>query len=422
MAEIPKIVRERLAQQATAGRPVGVGQQTAAHPDANLLTAFAEQSLSVRERAQVLEHLASCAACRDVVSLALPLESETTRVLQPARAEQPWFRWQTLRWGALAASLTIAAIAVLQTPNLLRSRMAVTRPISSDAERVEQDRKRAAAAPETTASKIAEQPPAETAKEEAPKPRPKLLQGRVSAAGPPPAPQAQMAQAPGGSTQTYARLTDKAKVAEASGAVAGGMLAGKAAAGEKHEVAAEATAPARRDAALAKDRLEAKAAPAPPAATADRAPEAPAKSATLNEMKQQEFARKSEKARSAPAPAAAVRYVPPPARWTISASGTLQASHDGGKTWEDVTLDQRVTFRAVAAVGTSVWAGGAGGALYHSTDGGQHWSRIAVEADGQTLTGDIVRIDFTDTTHGTLSTSTGEKWMTADAGQSWKRQ
>ena len=45
MAELPEIVRQRLKQEA--------GE----HPDAGLLTAFAENSLRGRGRAQVLEHL-----------------------------------------------------------------------------------------------------------------------------------------------------------------------------------------------------------------------------------------------------------------------------------------------------------------------------------------------------------------------------
>ena len=50
MQSVPKIVRDRL--QAT--RPA------VNHPDADLLTAFAEQSLPAAERATVLDHLARC--------------------------------------------------------------------------------------------------------------------------------------------------------------------------------------------------------------------------------------------------------------------------------------------------------------------------------------------------------------------------
>ena len=47
MQNIPKIVRQRLrATEATADP----------HPDANVLTAFAEQALAERERLAVVEH------------------------------------------------------------------------------------------------------------------------------------------------------------------------------------------------------------------------------------------------------------------------------------------------------------------------------------------------------------------------------
>src|SRR5258708_15821590 len=61
MEQLPNIVRERLKVPASVG-----------HPDADVLTAFAEQSLAERERAGVLLHLSRCADCRDVLALAVP--------------------------------------------------------------------------------------------------------------------------------------------------------------------------------------------------------------------------------------------------------------------------------------------------------------------------------------------------------------
>src|SRR5271170_6588545 len=71
MTEVPKIVHDRLR---AAEVPTGPGQNASElrHPDADLLTAFAEQSLSVSERESLLEHLAGCGDCREVVMLALP--------------------------------------------------------------------------------------------------------------------------------------------------------------------------------------------------------------------------------------------------------------------------------------------------------------------------------------------------------------
>ena len=68
MENVPKIVRDRLQQ----GTPV----TAESHPDANLLTAFAEHSLAGRERDHVLQHLAQCGDCRETVALALPAEVE----------------------------------------------------------------------------------------------------------------------------------------------------------------------------------------------------------------------------------------------------------------------------------------------------------------------------------------------------------
>jgi hypothetical protein len=150
-------------------------------------------------------------------------------------------------------------------------------------------------------------------------------------------------------------------------------------------------------------------------------------------------------------------------RWTISAIGGLQRSLDQGKTWQAVDVNTKpgyfldadssatsvqiadkasqakvpknkdsgkvakqetgaLTFRAVAAAGSDVWAGGAGGALYHSADAGNNWARIVPASAGTTLTGDILSIDFPDPRHGKISTSTSEVWITGDGGQTWQKQ
>src|SRR5271169_2083219 len=71
MTEVPKIVPDRLrtAQLKRAlAEPTGPQR---AHPDADVLTAFAEQALSATERDGVLEHLACCGDCRELIALAL---------------------------------------------------------------------------------------------------------------------------------------------------------------------------------------------------------------------------------------------------------------------------------------------------------------------------------------------------------------
>jgi photosystem II stability/assembly factor-like uncharacterized protein len=60
--------------------------------------------------------------------------------------------------------------------------------------------------------------------------------------------------------------------------------------------------------------------------------------------------------------------------------------------------------------------------LYHSADSGAHWARVLPSAEGATLSGDITRIEFSDAQHGRIATSSGEVWITADDGQTWRRQ
>ena len=108
MQDLPKIVGERLR----AATP-GASQLPPNHPDADALTAFAEQSLPERERAVVLEHLARCGDCRDIVALALPATETAVAVTRaPARG---WLAWPALRWGLVAAGVVaIASVGIVQ--------------------------------------------------------------------------------------------------------------------------------------------------------------------------------------------------------------------------------------------------------------------------------------------------------------------
>jgi Photosynthesis system II assembly factor YCF48 len=110
-----------------------------------------------------------------------------------------------------------------------------------------------------------------------------------------------------------------------------------------------------------------------------------------------------------------------PPRWTLSTDGTLQRSRDSGRTWQTIPVANNAGFRALAANGLNIWVGGAAGALFHSSDAGQHWTHVRPAANGETLAGDIIGVEFTDTLHGKLTTSTQEIWLTADAGQTWQK-
>jgi hypothetical protein len=87
------------------------------HPDADQIGAFLEQALPEHERAQVLDHLAVCPECREIVALSLP-ETEIapqTVVARPAR----WWKSWTLAWpaaGLAAAAALVLLIAHRATP------------------------------------------------------------------------------------------------------------------------------------------------------------------------------------------------------------------------------------------------------------------------------------------------------------------
>src|ERR1035438_10594176 len=87
MQNVPKIVRDRLQ-----AAPPAVN-----HPDADLLTAFAERSLPDRERTVVLEHLARCGDCRGIVALSLPEVESVQTTVRPSPSG--WLTWPALRWG-----------------------------------------------------------------------------------------------------------------------------------------------------------------------------------------------------------------------------------------------------------------------------------------------------------------------------------
>jgi Putative zinc-finger len=89
-----------------------------AHPDPDLLTAFAEQSLTQRERQLVLAHLATCAECREVITLAgsatLEPELAAAAVGRPSSAKtgKAFWSWRPLRWTAAAATAAVVLSAV----------------------------------------------------------------------------------------------------------------------------------------------------------------------------------------------------------------------------------------------------------------------------------------------------------------------
>lgn len=91
------------------------GHQGKPHPDPDLLTAFAEGALLERERRQLLDHLAVCAECREVLFVAAEAAPETAAApklfLVPRRALPPRPVW--VPWASIAAGLLVVCSATL---------------------------------------------------------------------------------------------------------------------------------------------------------------------------------------------------------------------------------------------------------------------------------------------------------------------
>jgi photosystem II stability/assembly factor-like uncharacterized protein len=82
------------------------------HPDAEVLSAFAERALPDIQRKAVLKHLSGCSNCRDVVFLSLPDSAEAQNVLAlPSRR----FTRFALSWGTLAAAVAVCAVLFVGT-------------------------------------------------------------------------------------------------------------------------------------------------------------------------------------------------------------------------------------------------------------------------------------------------------------------
>ncbi len=80
------------------------------HPEAEILSSFAEQALSAKEQGDVFRHLAVCGRCRQVVALAR--EAASAEVAAPRhRVARPRIWWRS--WGLAMAPVAVAMATAL---------------------------------------------------------------------------------------------------------------------------------------------------------------------------------------------------------------------------------------------------------------------------------------------------------------------
>lgn len=415
MRKLPQFVRERLK----------ASPAVAAHPEANILTGFAERSLSEPERAGVLVHLASCADCREILALALsPIDTEIVAPASTA-ASRSWFTWPAFRWGFATAGVALVVLGLVQFEHRRSDTSAML------------------------------------ARQAAPAPMAAALQKEVA-----PAPSLPSNQ------NTPAKATPAKKDTDTI-AEAKPLLSPPAT--EPHRPSGERAEPSQT---LAVAKLQTRKAPValPESPMPGMQAEGPIAAQTANSQLAQSASAKNSaeqffgdnsgplsRAKPAdiePSQAAAASAVLATPRWTITIVGGLQRSLDLGKTWQDINVNASavpvasgaasgvggpiksakvkpdvmhramagkvpttpIFFRAVTAAGNEVWAGGSNAALFHSADGGNHWARVLPSSSGALLTGDVLSVEFSDPQHGTVTTSTPEIWTTGDGGQTWQKQ
>lgn len=446
MEQLPNLVRDRLRTQ-----PGGN------HPDADVLTAFAEQVLPDAERSRVLTHLSGCAECRDVLALAIPPATGSASL--DTAHPTPWFQWKVLRWGAAVACVVIVGSAVLLKRDMMAPKMASVAVVQEKQsggqlayDRVD-PKERASQAMNAQATRTATEKDAmhledETSKVNAP---PERLPAT-------PSPAQKVAGLTGSKNQVIA---GQMQPGVANGALAFSMRSNGAEArdvastpaiitGVRPEVAetkkSALASRADKDLELLGKTMETVEVQPSAAALAPPSSAAPVLDNELSADKREAVG----KAKSAigamggttaaesgganytgsvPAEEAVAQKVDRAklrrslvSRWTISSDGQLQHSIDAGQTWQPVNVENKVSFRALSANGPDIWVGGAAGSLYHSRDSGFSWEQVKPTFADVNLAADISAIEFTDILHGKITTANGEAWTTEDAGQTWRKQ
>ena len=428
---IPKSARDLLAKQRPAEE----------HPSADLLNGYVEQSLAAGEKTLVMNHLAVCEECREVVFLAAGVaeeESVSGVAAVPKAAvgigsgKSTWMWW---KWAAPALAAVVVAAAVLigrdrTQPTILpesRRVAAVNSPAQSPTPEAEDGTRDLVVSASRDEKKAA--PPAKKKSELENETYVKDTRERDKLDA------AARRQEPS-QTQTRYWAMQQSQMSRPHGAPGEVVIGGPLPSQPPQSTAAAATGGSH---------AQPSPAPAPPTSqtveVTSAAPLVQADNADLstnfaantpnggNDLTYNQkpaaalksgIASSAESASSLNKIVAAHKPVPPSAQWRITADGHLERAFSGGD-WTRVLPEQPVSFRVVSVIGSDVWAGGNDGVLFHSTDRGLTWNKVPLTANGQSERGAIVSVSFDSTLQGSVTTDGGVTWATSDGGQTWQK-
>ena len=450
MTEVLKIVYDRLR--------AALPEQ--AHPDADLLTAFAEQALSAAEREGVLQHLALCEDCRDVVALSLPAaditppqtadENAVRTTVSQAGSRAPRklsLAWPTLRWAALAAGAVVAAAVLLVHPGKLNQATppSVNQQVATAAPPASSPKIASSSVPSSPIATSPTDHSAFLAKTDEAQPKSELQLSKKLKAGQVvmPSPQAESGRLladnkkDSGQADKLSAPADRARAfgydARSSQAATETVEVSGAAASVSTEPSAENALMARNETARndapaiekAKPALQEMEGSEEQKAQAAAVP-GPAKSLARNVMSTAKLA--------SPASPTQAHNV----TWAIT-GGVLQRSVDSGQSWQDA-LHPDHPLLCYASRDEDVWAGGQAGTLFHSANSGVTWAQVQPSVKARQLSSDIthievrnievrneelrrdLRYDVRGPGEILLSTSNNEIWSSADGGKTWAKK
>jgi|SRR5947209_7220097 len=444
MQDFANLLRQRL----------GAIPEPQAHPDPDILSAYAEQVLTPAERQKIQEHLAACAPCREVVFLSLPQLQEEEVAWRPVRTRS----WALgLRWAALAAMIVVIIGLAVQQPWKEKSGTSSFNTASDlpakPANSGETADKAVASAPATQAqaapapaqpamstARARQDEPVAAAKKPVP---PKIVVPPAFAASRvPQAPSAAgmarttgpanlsdnrslvvnnsnnspLVSAPAPRTEAEVSAADIFNSSRTIPPISAKDLGSKAAGTDSGNTGIAAAAPSASSSPGKLQRawtLVAKI-PSRVASAADKQDTSNGSGATAFSSAHVRF-----DPHSALADRAGYKLDASQLHWSISSDGKLIKSENRAQWHEAYPQDQDLQFRKVWADpkdGHEVWAGGTHLTIVHSWNGGIDWQRMKVNEP--TAAGDITDISI-DEGNVLVKTSNGQTFVSHDAGATW---
>jgi len=363
-------------------------QVSGVHPDADLLTAFAEGTLLARERTEVMTHLAGCAVCRESVSIAVSAAPGTAPAgpqLVPRSAGRVIRSW--MPWMGIAAAITIVSTAVL-----VHRRPATPKPGGNQVAIVEQ--KPSVPTPATPPTAL---PDRFRSERRAPWPS-----AAVASREAPPATRARSISALAPTSVVPAPLM--LGRAEATTATPSAAPANQE---DKFHGATNETISVNADSAQLETQTADQVVVVGNAPALEKKSQGPAKSMSP-------FSAGVAGALASPKPMAKAVDRP---QWRIDEVGHAERSFGDG-TWHTVLANETVRMRVVSTFGNDVWVGGEQQRLFHSSDNGTTWAPVALPTRDGTLHV-ITQIRFTSAEVGSVGVDDGTSWTTTDRGATW---